>query len=629
MSNSDNNKVLFIDLTSGSIKEEEKDEGLWREFIGGAGVGVRILYEHMKPKIDPLSGENMLGFVAGLLTGTPVPSAPRYSLVGKSPITGGWGDSSSGGYFGHELRAAGYDAVFFRGIASRPVYLRLQDGEAELVDAGDLWGKTTYETEKSLRRELGSKNARVACIGPAGESQSFIAGVFTDGSVAARSGLGAVMGSKRLKAIAVRGRKKIHIADKARLDSLRKNFLKELSENAPPFIEALKKYGTILFNNAQFTSGAGPIKNWSLLGVESFPNYTRFNPDEVIRYEIDKHSCWGCPIGCKGYFKIEEGPYAMEGKKTEYETFFAFGPLCMNDDVQSTIKAGYICDQNGMDTISAGTAIAFAMECYERGVINEKDTDGIELTWGNAAGMLALLEKMAKREGFGAVLADGTKKASEKIGRGSEEWAIHVGGQEPGMHDPRVWPGRGLAYICDPTPGRHTAGTFSVAAERGISLGPYPGLQLQTVDVEDYKEKGPLHAIGSVYYQLINACGMCLLPYFALCSTFPIPDCISAVTGWDFTIDDALKAGKRIQTLRQVFNLREGLEPTQWRLPERISVPADSGPFAGRKVDFETMRDKFYQEMGWDIMSGWPLEETLKELRLMEFVGFDKRKGGS
>ncbi|RLB37720.1 MAG: hypothetical protein DRH12_13950, partial [Deltaproteobacteria bacterium] len=517
--------------------------------------------------------------------------------------------------------AAGYDAVFFRGIASKPVYLWLQDGRAELRDATGLWGKTTYETEKRLRHELGSKQISVACIGPAGESQSLIAGVFADGSVAARSGLGAVMGSKRLKAIAVRGTQKVQVKDKKRLDSLRKDFLKEFSENAAPLLKGLKKYGTIIFNNGQFTSGAGPIKNWNLLGTEAFPNYSKFDADKIIKYEIRKHTCWGCPVGCKGYFKIEEGPYAMEGKKTEYETFFAFGPLCMNDDVESIIRAGDICDQNGMDTISAGSVIAFAMECYERGVISKKETEGIDLTWGNSAGILTLLDKMAQRDGFGAVLADGTKKASERIGKGSEKWAIHIGGQEPGMHDPRVWPARGLGYICDPTPGRHTAGTFPVVAERGIPLGPYPELQLKTVDIEDYEGKGPLHAVGSTYYQLINACGLCLLPYFAVCTTFPIADFISAVTGWDFAIDDALKAGRRIQTLRQVFNLREGLEPTQWRLPERISVPATLGPFAGRKVDFEIMRERFYESMGWDPDSGWPLKSTLKELGLDELAG--------
>jgi len=622
MSADDRGKVLFIDLTSGSIEEVILEERFYRDFIGGVGLGVRILYERMKPNVDPLGTDNILGFVAGLLTGTPVPCAPRYMVVAKSPLTGTWGDANSGGYFGHELRAAGYNAVFFTGISPKPVYLWLSDGRAELRDAAHLWGKETYETGEILRQELGDQGVRVTCVGPAGESLSLLASVMNDvGDAAGRSGLGAVMGSKRLKAIAVRGKGKVPVADRQRLSALRKSFLESTD-----VYSRLKQYGTIEETVEDITLGIVGNKNWSLLGAEAFPNYAKFDCDELInKYEIEKRTCWGCPIVCKGTFRIEKGPYAIDKTpKTEYETVAAFGPMCFNDDIESIIQAGDICNRYGIDTISTGTVIAFAMECYENGIIGKKETDGIELTWGNASAMLAMLGKIVRREGLGAVLADGCKRASERIGRDSEKCAMHVHGQELGFQDARFWPGRGLIYSCDPTPGRHTAGILPVATTRRRNIAPYPEMQFPKVDLLDYQAVGPLHATGSNYYQFINACGFCL---FA-CGYAPMPtaDYVSAVTGWDFTMAEGLKAGRRIQALRQAFNTREGLRPDDFRLPERISKPSMAGQFAGKQIDFGALRDSFYAAMGWDTKSGWPKEATLRELGLTELVGPDRNK---
>jgi aldehyde:ferredoxin oxidoreductase len=616
-------KVLFVDLTSGSIKEAVLEEKLHRQYLGGVGLGVRILYERMKPKVDPLGPENILGFVPGLLTGAPVPAAPRYMVVAKSPLTGTWGDANAGGFFGRELRAAGFIAVFFSGVSPKPVYLWLNDGKAELRDAAHLWGKDTYQTVEILLRELGDPKVRVACIGPAGENQSLLASVMNDvGDAAGRSGLGAVMGAKRLKAIAVRGTGKVPLADKERLDALRRGFLQTMEEVYSP----LRKYGTLEETVEDITLGIAGIKNWSLLGAEAFPNHARFDGDELInKYETGKHTCWGCPIACKGYFRIEKGTYAI-GKtpKTEYETIAAFGPMCFIDDVEAIIKAGDICNRYGIDTISAGSTIAFAMECYENGIISKKETDGIELTWGNAPAMLAMLDKMGRREGFGAVLADGVKKASERIGRGSEKWAVHVHGQEPGFQDARFWPGRGLIYFVDPTPGRHTAGILAIATTRRRNIAPYPEMQFPKKDLLDYPTVGPMHARGSIYYQFINACGFCL---FA-CGYAPMPtaDYVAAVTGWDFSMAEGLKAGWRIQTLRQSFNVREGLRPEDFRLPERISKPSMAGQFVGRQIDFNALRESFFAALGWDVKSGWPTEATLRELGLMELVGADRKK---
>jgi aldehyde:ferredoxin oxidoreductase len=291
--------------------------------------------------------------------------------------------------------------------------------------------------------------------------------------------------------------------------------------------------------------------------------------------------------------------------------------MCFNDDIESIIKAGDICNRYGMDTISTGTVIAFAMECYERGIISKKETQGIELNWGNPVATLALLDKIVRREGFGVVLADGVKRASEQIGRGSEKLAIHIHGQEPGFHDARFWPGRGLMFFCDPTPGRHTSGMFPVYATRGINFGHYPEMQFPQIDLLDYQAAGPIAATGSSFYQFINACGWCL---FGFEGPVPTADYVSAVTGWDFNMAEGLKAGRRIQTLRQTFNLREGLHPDDFRLPERMSAPAMAGQSAGTAIDFNAFRNSFYAAIGWDTKSGWPSKATLRELGLQELV---------
>jgi len=542
--------------------------------------------------------------------------------MAKSPLTGTWGDANSGGYFGHELRAAGFIAVFFSGISSRPVYLWLDNGKAELRDAAHLWGRETYQTLDILRYELDDQRIRIACIGPAGESLSLLASVLNDvGDAAGRSGLGAVMGSKRLKAIAVKGEGKVPVANPKRLDTLRKSFLQSLD-----VYSRLKKYGTLEETVEDITLGITAIKNWSLLGAEAFPNYNKFDADELInKYEIEKHTCWGCPIACKGTFQVKKGPFAIDNTpKTEYETIAAFGPMCFIDDIEPIIQAGDICNRFGIDTISTGSVIAFAMECYESGIISKKETDGIELTWGNAPAMLAVLNKLARREGFGAVLADGVKKASERIGRGSEKFAIHVSGQEPGFQDSRFWPGRGLMYVCDPTPGRHTAGILPTATTRRKNIAPYPELQCPKVDPLDYQAAGPLHATGSKYYQFINASGFCL---FA-CGYAPMPtaDYVSAVTGWDFDMAEGLKTGWRIQTLRHAFNIREGLHPDDFRLPRRMSEPSMAGQHSGKQIDFNVLRESFFDAMGWDTESGWPSEATLQDLQLMELVGPDRKR---
>jgi len=614
-------KVGFVDLTSGSIEEELLPEAMYRNFIGGVGLGVRILYEHVKPNIDPLGPDNMLGFVSGLLTGTPAPMASKYMVVTKSPLTNTWGDSNSGGLFGPELKLAGYDAIFFTGISPKPVYLFLHDGKAELWDATHLWGRDTYETEEILRQETGDKRLRIVCIGPAGESLSLISSVITNERRAAgRSGVGAVMGSKKLKAIAVKGSRKIEVANVNRVNQLRQATLRYLREvDRLPFIRMISTHGTCAGPLLLVPSGAAPIKNWSLIGEEAFPEYKKIAGESITKYQLRKSGCGNCPINCGGIVSVKGGPYATEGRKPEYETIGAFGLMCLNSDAESIIKANDICDRYGIDTISTGTTIAFAIECYENGIISKEDTGGIELTWGNAPAIVAMLGKIVRREGFGDVLADGVERAAKRIGKGTEKYAIHIYGQEPGLHDPRLFSCRGLGYVTNATPGRHMIASASIRLEREGRLGPYPELQAPEGG-NKYEKAGKIHAVATSYCQTFSDSGMCLHALSAG-SNYPLVEFISAVTGWDFTAAEAIAAGKRILTLRQSFNIRDGLTAKGFKLPDRIAKPPTMGPFAGRSIDFDALKASYHKAMGWDAETGVPSQQCLTELGLKELIG--------
>jgi len=616
-------KILVADLSSGKIREEKLPEKLYREFIGGVGLGVRLLYERQPAKVDPLGEKNILGFIPGLLSGTIAPGTSRLTVVAKSPLTGGWGDSSVGGYIAYEIKRAGYDGILVQGVSARPVYLLLYEGKAELKDASHLWGKNTRETEEALRKEVGDPRLRVACIGPAGEAKSLISAIITEtreSRAAGRSGLGAVMGSKRLKAIAVRGQKEVPVADKARTDELRKQFVDSVKNTKVKFIGSIKSGGTAGITEGCIRGGASPIKNWSLIGLdallEAMPAHEPYE-DRMNKYLVQRLACATCPIGCGGILKADELGIG-ECDRPEYETIAGFGPMLLNNDIASILKANIICNLYGIDTISASAAIAFATECYERGIITKQDTDGIELTWGNASAMLAMLEKIAKREGFGAVLADGIKRAAERIGHGAEEWAIQIGGQELGYHEPRQIPSRGTGYIVDPTPGRHTAFFAGRWLEAGSLPGPYPEFFDTKIEYRDYGHKSLIYGHASSYEQVFTSTGACKFLLFQ--SDFPLIELIVAVTGWDFSLAEAEATGKSIQALRQLFNIREGIKPAELRLPQRVTTPATMGPYKDAPQDFELLRSQYYEAMGWDAETGYPTKTTLKELGLDTLV---------
>ena len=577
-------RILFVDLSKGELEYETPGEKLYRDFIGGYGLGARIVYSQQRAGVDPLGPENTLGFVTGPLTGVRGMLGSRFTVVAKSPLTGGWGDANCGGYFGPCLKFSGYDAVFFNGVSPKPVYLVINDGKAELRDASHLWGKDSRQTEELLKSELDRKVA-VACIGPAGEKLSLISCVMHDiGTAAARSGLGAVMGSKKLKAVAAMGTKDVPVPDKEKVAQAYEEYLGKLSGH---FYERFKKWGTCGDNANAAANGDSPVKNWAGIGIIDFPNAKAISDDAVIALQERKHACLWCPIACKGIMRAgKEYQYEAGVHKPEYETSAAFGMMLLNDNLESIIKANDICNRYGLDTISAGAIIAFAIECYENGVISKEDTGGIELGWGNHEAILAMTEKLAKRDGFGDVLADGVKGAAERIGKGSEEYAIHAGGQEVAMHDPKFMPFMAPSYECDPTPGRHTSGAADAT---------YSGLM-----------------------RVMNASGMCLLQWISA-PGMDLAKFVATATGWDFGMEEMLETGERISNIRQAFNAREGIRPNDFNISVGRPIgdpPLKEGPTANVTVDAQSMRSEIFRAMDWDLETGKPSKAKLEALGL-------------
>jgi aldehyde:ferredoxin oxidoreductase len=581
-------KILWVDLSTGKVQIEKPKVSLYKQYIGGYGLAARLLYDRQKGGVDALGPENTLGFVTGPLTGTGIPSGARYAAVAKSPLTGGWGDANSGGFFGPYLKFAGFDAAFFTGISPKPVYVLIDEGKVEIKDAGKLWGKDAYETEDALMAEYG-KDSRVACIGPAGEKLSLIAAIMTDrGSAAGRSGLGAVMGSKKLKAVVARGTQTVTVADKEAVGRLRTEHVKGLMAPGPMNLEGLHKFGTSALTSMSAMSGDTPVKNWGGIGTRDIKSVEGLKADVVAGYVTKLTGCWHCPIACKALIKEGTGEfkYAAGARRPEYETLGAFGVMCANNDTESINKANDICNRYGLDTISAGSTIAFAMECYENGILKKEDTGGIELRWGNPKAMIAMTEKMAKREGLGNILADGVKVAAEKIGRGAEKFSVQIGGQELGMHDPKLGHGNAsyAKYQLDATPGRHTQGF------------------------------GPSGLGGHV----VNSSGICLIGFGFGAGPAKLVDFLNAVTGFKYKLPDVLKAGERILNMRHLFNLREGVNELKFVTHSRIwgDPPQSVGPLKGVTIDIKAQMYWNLGALDWDLETTKPSKAKLIDLGL-------------
>jgi aldehyde:ferredoxin oxidoreductase len=647
-------KILIVDLAKSNIMEEQVPDSIYERFLTGVGLGVWYLYRNIPKGADPLGADNILGLASGLLTGTGSLVTGRWVAVCKSPLTGGWGDSNCGGTFSPAIKQSGYDGIFFKGISEKPVYLFIDDSGARLENAEAIWGMDALEAEQHLQeKHQAGKKPAVAVIGIAAEKLSLIAGICNDrGRIAARSGCGAVMGSKKLKAVVLAGTSKIECANGEEMRLLSKDYAEKVKKvQFPGFISGkmlpvidkilgkiqtatpldgvtmsippLKKWGTIVNNSLGIVSGDVPIKNWvgSVIDYNK-SHYKNLNPDLFIEREVKKYSCYSCVIGCGGICKIDdltEGRF-KETHKPEYETCAAFGPLLMNKDRKSLFLINELLNRAGMDSISAGNTIAYAIECYEKGLISKEDTDGLDLTWGNADAIVALVEKMITRDGFGDKLADGVKKAAAIIGRGSESYAMHAGGQEPAMHDPRLDPLLGVHYSVDPTPGRHMVGRAQhyqmMHLWEEVTWAPRITKYNKK---EEYipSDNEALKAVAQACMkQAVESTGVCMFAAISGVQHYPIFKWLNTATGWDKSPDDYLEIGRRIQTLRQMFNIREGMEPLNNKMSDRLSgkPPLTKGPLKEKTLPIESMMRNYWNKIGWDEQSGKPLDKTISDL---------------
>ncbi|HET6459839.1 MAG TPA: aldehyde ferredoxin oxidoreductase family protein [Syntrophales bacterium] len=640
--------ILTADLSTHEILEETIPDHVYEQYLSGMGLAAYILYNRVPASADPLGPENIMGFVSGLLTGTGSLFAGRWMVVGKSPLTGGWGEANCGGSFSPAIKRCGYDGIFIRGTSEKPAYLYVHNGVAELRDASHLWGKDAVESEAMLIAET-SASARIAVIGPAGERLSLISGICNDkGRMAARSGLGAVMGAKRLKAVVLDGKKRIDVHNKDEIKRL-SQICNRWVQFQPPICAGslaayvgvltrilpvqmamdgliykmlLKKWGTGAMNQMSVEMGDAPIKNWQGSNVDwGIKKSLSVNPDAIRRYERVKYHCYACPLGCGGIC-VTQGKYA-ETHKPEYETVLSLGGLCMNADIDSIFYLNEILNRAGMDTISAGGTVAFAIECYESGILTKKDTDGLELTWGNSKAIVALIEKMIRREGIGDILADGSKVAARKIGRKAEASAMHAGGQELPMHDGRNDPGYNVHYSVEAAPGRHTVGAqiyYEMFQLWKVAKG-LPRVKPLYFKRRKYvadEEKALTAATCSKFINIVNCAGLCLFGVFLGAKRTPTFSWLNAATGWNRTPEEYLDIGARIQTLKQAFNIKHGIDPRSFRLGDRvIGKPAQTeGANRGRSVDMAKLIRDYYKQFGWDPETGRPSEEIIDRLRL-------------
>jgi len=605
-------RILDVNLTTGEIREEPLDQSMCRDFIGGYGLGARLLYDRIPPGADALGPDNVLGLLTGPLTGTPAVIGSRFVVVGKSPKTGGWGDANCGGFFGPHLKFAGFDGVLLSGISPKAVYLYIEDGRAELRDAGDLWGLGVTPLENLLKERHGAE-VEICSIGPAGEMLSLTACVMNDKERAAgRSGLAAVMGSKKLKAVVVRGNQKVPVADEVKIKSLRREILKQRTGA----YDSLHREGTCGITEDSALSGDSPVKNWAGAGELDFPRDRahKISGEVMVQSEgYKRYACWHCPIGCGGKMVQTGGKFPLElndgvGHKPEYETLCMFGTNLLNDDLDSIVKVNEICNNLGLDTISVGATIAYVTECYENGLLTKAQTDGLEMTWGNAEAIVAMTEKIGRRDGVGEVLADGVKMAWERLGRIGTDYAVHIQGEELPAHDAKCTPGLLLTYLIAATPGRHTQG--------GELILP-PDFELPQKDRLVYTGRAKTQSELVADMEVVNAAGLCMFGYLS----YPrdsVAEQLTAVTGWQFDQEDIYRTGMRIYTLRHAFNLREGLNPLQRDLPGRLvgDPPLEAGIFEGLTMDYRTMIREFLGFVGWDLETAVPRADTLRELGL-------------
>jgi len=600
-------KILKVDLTTDKSHTRSFDEKYARKYLGGQGFAVEIVFHAVPKDADPLGPENVLAMAGGLFDGFPVGTGGKVAFAAKSPATGTLAESIMGGSIGPELKHAGYDALEIVGKAARPSYIFIEDEKVEVIEAPELWGKDTRETPEILKRKHGW-DVKVACIGPSGEKLSRIACIDCDDRQAGRAGLGAVMGSKNLKAIVIRGTHDLVPADPRGLLEIALRYQK-IYEAAPSFVEDTK-YGTGEFLGwVNKEKGVFPTRNWQQ-GV--------FNEREKIdpyywapKYVTKNKACFACTKPCGKLFEVKGGKFmgvAIDG--IEYETLYSLGGACGNSDVESVARANELCDLYGMDTISAGVTVGFAMELVQRGIVTEKEV-GFKLTFDNASDAVPkMIELMGKREGFGDVLADGVKVAAQRIGKGSDRYAIHTKGMEPPAYDVRGMKGHGLAYMTSTRGACHLRAGF-YAPELVGKFWKWEG-----IDRFSPVNKGYMVSQTENFMCVYDSIGLCKFSRgFYLIAK--LPEVIKAITGMDFTEDELLKIGERAHNMKGAFNAREGVLRKDWLLPQRIlEDPIPDGPSKGSKISVEEMNmmlDDYMKARGWSA-DGVPSPEKLSEL---------------
>ncbi len=607
-------KILRVDLSERAVTAEGLDEAHLRNYLGQVGLAARYLYDEVGPEVEPLSPANRLILMTGPLTGTVAPTSARYEVVAVSPQTGAYGEANSGGFFGPELKFAGFDGVIIEGRAEKPVYLWVGEGRAELRDAAHLWGRDTFETEDALRAELADRKVRVACIGPAGEKLVRFAAVMNDkGRAAARTGLGAVMGSKNLKAVAVRGTKRVPVADGERLKALAQKMNSRL--RASPGIQFLGKYGTDGWFLMREARGYGIARYWTR-DLSQCPDKRGLSGELMAEsILVGRFACYRCPIACGRVVEVREGPYALgRSHGPEYETVAALGSQCDNWNLESVAKANDLCNRLGLDTISTGSVVAFAMECYERGLITRAQADGLELNWGNGAAVVQLVERIGRREGLGDLLAEGVKGAAERIGGEASRFALHVKGVEIAMHDPRSCQGWGLGYATSGAGGHHTEG--GIWSESGVCIPPI-GLDEPLDPKTPQGKPEALIKVQDLITSALSSLGLCYFAYVQGGCVDLIAPMLSAATGWKIELDEIMAAGERIFNLKRAFNVRRGVGRHQDILPARfLAEPLPAGKVAGVVNRLGEMLDEYYRLRGWEPERGVPTREKLTTLGL-------------
>lgn len=617
-------KQLRVSLDSKEILKENIDVSILRKYLGGVGYAARVLYDEIPQGTNPLLPENKLMFITSPLTANRIPGGGSIMLCYKSPLTNTWGESRCGGDFGPNLKSAGYDALIIEGKSDHPVLLVIDDDHVFIRSAKHLIGKKITEKIKIIRAELKDPKISVSCIGPAGEKLVKIANVMFEGRAAGRGGAGAVMGSKNLIGVAVKGSHQTPIAQPEKLTEEIKTCLKILREN--DFATNLKKHGTTGDMGANDAAGDWPTKNWH---SNSWGKAEQLYDQFFNKHLIKNHGCYtGCPIACGRISEVREGRFKTplhEG--SEYESLSAFTGFVFNENIEAAIQATHLCNEFGIDTISAGAIIAFAMECYENGILKKEEVGGIDLSWGNPDALPELVRMISLREGIGDLLAEGVNIASERLGGGSEKYAIHGKGLEAPAHDPRSGKILGITYGTANRGMCHIHPLEGMAYDSGKmdwGLMKYGVPDPNTIDRWDEKGKGKIVKIlqdALILPDILNTC-----KFFMYCGIYidHLAELLSAVTGWNIDGQELLKIGERVINLQRLFNMREGFRRDDDLLPERMKQKPAFGFYKneGRCAikDFEGMLDEYYTARGWDAKTGIPTKEKLLELELDELI---------